>query len=428
MRDENAVVRSIAMSRKNLFELAFTVILLALGLNLISSQLFSWLEEKSLVLLIIGTLLCFVPIIYLLRGFFSERVKRAAFTASIAYNPIKRNLISIRRYDFSEKISDYIEAAFVENSALKTRWEKQPLEPYTYTIHRTDGAKEKADFEVLSKMRFPFDGNLETILPPNAPDGEFSMNFGPLTAKENATIDLLCQAAEYFLLEKLSSHLFGYFNDDRFSWEQLTNYERNDIPSVLLSNTFLELFSRPMPERPAFVEHANEDIDGRINYMDGGSMYQKFRMVLPKGSTVKRPREHEIEIETKKLKICLAAYFPGGLEHISFEFLLYYLGCTNLLEVAMYRANIEISISVKPWAMFSTTGWEYYHWVDSFLDEIEQSASQSSFLSRINWESTLTSIDCARNIMHLMQDGHGDGKKVPHESKQTTNDGAIVHN
>lgn len=303
---------------------------------------------------------------------------------------------------------------------MKTRWKKQPLEPYTYIIQRDDGTEEKASVEVLSKMRFPFDSNLETILPPNALDGEFSMKFEPLKAKENATIDLLCQAAEYFLLDSLSSHLYGYFNDNRFNWKYLTEYRRNDIPSILLSNTFLELFTRPMLERPFFVEDADEDIDGRISHLHEGPTYQKFRMILPKGSIVKRLREHEIEIETKKLKIRLAACFPGGMEHISFEFLLYYLGCTNLLEIAMYRANIEISISVKPWAMFSNTGWEYYGWIDSFLDEIEQSASQNNFVSKINWESTLTTIKCTRNILQLMGDSSAGGPKEASEVTKIT--------
>ena len=84
------------------------------------------------------------------------------------------------------------------------------------------------------------------------------------------------------------------------------------------------------------------------------------------------------------------------------DFLLYYLGCTNLLDIAMYRADIDVSISVKPLAMLSGSGWNYYHWVDSFLREVEQSVSRDSFVHRINWENTISIIECARNILDLM--------------------------
>ena len=63
---------------------------------------------------------------------------------------------------------------------------------------------------------------------------------------------LIIEATEYYVLEKLSSHLTDYFNRPHFDEQELHTFARNDIPDVLLSNRFLELFSKPMEDRPLF--------------------------------------------------------------------------------------------------------------------------------------------------------------------------------
>lgn len=135
-----------------------------------------------------------------------------------------------------------------------------------------------------------------------------------------------------------------------------------------------------------------------ISHKHGGSRYHNLRLILPEGSIIKRPHDYEVEIETKKLKMRLAAHFNGSIAAIDHEFLYYYLGFVNLFDIFTYQIFIDISISVKLGALFTSAGWDYYHWVDSFLEEIEQSISQDAFFKRINWETTLTLLQCEKPL------------------------------
>jgi hypothetical protein len=403
MKDENKVVRGIAINRRNLIELIVSAILLAFGINLLAGQVLNWLQIKPLLVFLLGSLLCFFAIGYTFFSLFGRRTKKTTFKAFIAYNPMEKELISVPRYDYAQGLDIYVSAAFAENEALKIRWDRQPLEPYKFFLIDKDGKSKKVGREVLSQMRWAIDGSHEMILPP---DGQLATDFLAVSPSENETARLLVEATEYYLLEKLSTHLKGYFDDEKFNESKLVEFARKNIPSVLLSNIFLEQFSRPMIERLAFVEEAlnprqkEEGLEsiGLMSFKHGGSWYHNFCLVLPKGSTIKRPHDYEIEIETRKLKIRLATCFNGSIAALDNEFMYYYLGYANLFDIFTYQILIDIHISVKLGALFTSSGWEYYHWIDSFLEEIEQAVSQDAFFKRINWETTLTHLQCEKRL------------------------------
>lgn len=415
MNEEDTVVRETAISRKGLVELIILVILLSFGINLIADQLFNWLQEKSFIILLLGTIFCLTPIAYAFVVLFRTRKKQLRIEGCLAYNPIKKELVPIERYAFSETICEYIQAAFAENPALKTRWERQPLEPYQIMVLTEDGQKEKVDHGLLSKLRIPIDGTTEAFLPS---DMDFSMHFHPISVDENDTVRLITEAMECFLLEQLSIQLESHFNNEQFNKKYLTVYERRDIPDMLLTNTFLELFSRPMTERVAFVDttfenrETGKETTESISYEFGGSRYRRFRLILPKGSRLKRLTPNTIEIQTKKVRIALTTQFNGKLGGLGFAFRNYYMGTTNLFDLATYAASIEVHISIKLRTLLSGAGWNYYHWINSFLKDIEQEVSLDAFLTRINWESNLALLTCLKhmpNAPHIHQDAGNSG-------------------
>jgi len=364
MRDEDTVVRGIAISRKNLVELIVIAILLSFGINLIAGQLLGWLNEKPSIILLIGILLCLVAIVYTLLSLFGSRTKSHTYEAFLIDGPAKDNITPVPGYELAEEVHNYLQGAFAENSALLRLWQEQPKE---------------AD-------------------------------------------RLLTEVIEYCILRTLSNHLEEYFHGKTFKKENLTTYGRVDIPSVLLSNRFLELFSQPMAQRPAFIGMIDNDIDNTVAaWGANGAFFEKFDLILPKGSIVKRPEKSKIAIETKKLKILIAVRYDGYSTNLPRNFEELYLHLPHEVEYTdegprvlynPYEIHVDIQITVKSRAMLSNSGWEYYRWVDSFLERIEKEVSREAFFNRIQWESVVSLLECLKPPSHLSQQ---------HDQKDTNN-------
>ena len=355
-KNKHAIVQGIAISRKNLIELIVVAILLAFGVNLIASHVIALAILSPLVTVLIGAALCFGSVLYLAARLLGRRVENRSYEAFLIYNKKKNEIIPVPRYKFSESICHYIRDAFAENPALKIIWEKEPLKnPFV-----TESNKGKN--------------------------------------KRQTSAQLLSEAVEYFVLSSLSTHLTDYFAAENFKKENLKEYGREDVPEVLLRNRFLELFSRPMEDRLAFVNETLEEkaqTDGEVVMAyDENAYYEKFELVLPNKSIIRRPADNKIEIETKKLKMSLTVRFgsfgpirPEGFEQC-------YLGMNTWEDINEYTLCMDIQVSMKLRTLFSRTGWEYYYWVDSFLDGIEDEISKDAFFDRIDWEAVYTLLQC----------------------------------
>ena len=355
-KNKHAIVQGIAISRKNLIELIVVAILLAFGVNLIASHVIALAILSPLVTVLIGAALCFGSVLYLVARLLGRRVENRSYEAFLIYNEKKNEIIPVPRYNFSESICQYIRDAFAENPALKIIWEKEPLKnPFV-----TESNKGKN--------------------------------------KRQTSAQLLSEAVEYFVLSSLSTHLTDYFAAENFKKENLKEYGREDVPEVLLRNRFLELFSRPMGDRLAFVNETLEEkaqTDGEtVMAYDENAYYEKFELVLPNKSIIRRPADNKIEIETKKLKISLTVRFEGFGTILPEGFEQCYLGMNTWDDINECTLSMGIQVSMKLRTLFSRTGWEYYYWVDSFLDGIEDEISKGAFFDRIGWEAVYTLLQC----------------------------------
>jgi hypothetical protein len=155
-------------------------------------------------------------------------------------------------------------------------------------------------------------------------------------------------------------------------------------------------------DKTAYTMH--EDVETNTNYL-----YHHFRMVLPKGSKVKRLPDHQIEIETKKLKMILSVKFETRMLAFDPLFLYFYMSNKHLLERFAYEIKIDIQVSVKWHSLLTSSGWDYYQWVDSFLSVIEDEVSEKAFMHRIHWEDALTVLLCLENTEVNVKEG----QKIP---------------
>lgn len=351
-----SIVQDISNSYEYMLKLIVTTVILAFGINLISSQFVATVNFSPVTTIILGLILCSAALIYLFYKLLYGSFKKHEFHAFILYDSKENKLVKVPRYDFSEDIQLYFESAFNENLALENQWKKNSLHDF-----------------------YCFNGNTE---------------------EDNKSVKLIVEAAQYYLLKRLSIHLTDYFAHKDLEEHNLKKYGRVDIPEVLLSNKFLDLFSRPMTERSAFIDENDEENESEfegevISVYSNGAYYDKFELVLPLKSKLKKPNDTKIEIETQRLKISMETQFDGCNASFPRGFEKYYLGIDDKdFRFKAFEIKIDINVDMKLRSIFSRLGWEYYYWIDSFLNDIDQQVSPEVFFTRINWETALTTIQC----------------------------------
>jgi hypothetical protein len=330
--------------KSNLIEILIIAILVALGVNISSSGLLVILNCSQFQSITIGGLLLIIGALFLLKKARPINTGEFKFEGVICSESESRELLSIDGYELSEDISRFVKALCSENKAFKKQWFEKPIG-----------------------------------LNPSFKNGKISLSYG----KSNG---LLIEALEYYILRELSLHLSSHFNNDEMSEALLVKVGRKDIPSVLLENRFLELFSKPMDEREPFLDRGESSFNGKVvsAYGKEGAYYDRFEMILPKGSKIKRENNRSITLSTKRFRLNFKPIFMGMNSNLPRNFEELYLG-KEFGAVSVFTVSLELKIEFSVKALFTAKGWEYYWWLDSFLNEIENSFSCEKFYSKISW-------------------------------------------
>lgn len=355
MTHNNRPTTALNAARREVAGILIVAVTTGLGVNLLSSGFgigldlsARWLVAFGLAL--IGLSICVTTLI-LRRNLVRDITYEGVFTI----DSLSRRVIPFERYEFSEQMAEHVTAIGTENAAMRNLWTKTPF--------RTPSISPKST--------------------------------------RSESVKMVIESIEYFALRELSAELEEYFNKNSVvDTKQIVTKKTNDIPSVLLDNRFLSLFSRPMQERVAFTvggeETRTEELDGvRVTrtvvaaWGERGEIYEAFELVLPKGSEVARLDDGAIQITTAHFEMTLTSRFDGFNSVLPQDFEQLYLGLDHR-SVSTYKINIEVRIQFKPWAVLSQDGWEYYRWVDSYLERIKRSFEFESFIKQIDWDRTLT--------------------------------------
>lgn len=385
---EFGLLKALLSGRGALLELFFAAVLLALGVNLLASGLAALSNITSGQLILASSVLIAISFGLIARKLLERRHVQRKFSGLFVYNKQKNELVCIPAYEFSEAISGYLASLFSENEATRKLWDKEPLSSI-------------------------FDYNNESKR---------------VTLRQVASRALIREATEYFLLNCLSTHLAGYFNQSPFDKNLLKEFEREDVPTVLFKNRFLDVFSRPMIERPAFVDSAlsREARPGKVVSALGPNRvrYESFDLVLPREAKVSRVAEGKIEIDTPKLTLHLEAKFNGMNTNLPRGFARLYLNESSTLETHTYDVEVEVSVVFKALALFHHSGWDYYMWLDSFLDSLEHRFSSSAFFERIDWDSVMAVARAMRQAPDLDSRKETDSvKEVPEATTENQGPG-----
>jgi len=360
-------------------QLLASAALLALGVSLFASAVSNSLQPWALWLISISILL--ISIYWIAKQTIPSRDIKQDLEGFVLVNPENSKVISVPRYRFSYRLNSYIVGLFAENSAIKDLFVNDP-------IHKS--------FEIDAKTR---------------------------TAKLRVTEAgrLVIEATEYYILETLSSHLTDYFNKQDLDSDGLQELVRNDLGQIVLSNRFLDTFSRPMQERSVFGMSGKLGNSDKVvsSFGPNGVLYSRFDLTLPVGATVKRYSPTSIIIATPKFDLSFKIMFQGTNTNLPPNFSELYLDGTSSGSDTVYEIKISTSVKFKLGALLSRSGWEYHAWLDSFLSRLESEFSMEAFLENIKWESAVTVSRVVKSILSSEKDAIGTATPDKPESPET---------
>lgn len=357
IKEHRRFVENILAGRSAILELILAGVLLAIAVEFLAAWATAQTSAESFQTAITGVLLLLLALLlWLRRSMAQTRHRRIRLDGFLVYLRKDNMLVDIPRYRYGSAIYDFFVAAFAENTALKTLWDKEPLT------------------EVF----------------------KFDKDKGVTHLSNNHSMQLVREATEYFVLDRLSTHLTDYFNKAEFDKDQLHEYKRDDVPDILLKNRFLELFSRPMDQRPHFVDHTLGDKTSGVvvsSFGKGGVRYDRFDLVLPRSTRVSRCNDGTIRIQTKRFTLCIRVKFDAMGTVLPRQFEEFYLGLKNHSEFAEYKVTLELDVAFRTRSYFTATGWDYHQWIDSFMVSIEDDFSEDTFIAELNWPVVLTLIE-----------------------------------
>lgn len=236
---KNNVTERLSVSRTALIEILVVGFLVGVCASLSGTLVYENLKGHSGWIYVSLVILLVWCIFFLSKKFTRSGKATISVKGFLIHLKEENKIQSISRYRLSEQISQYLDSAFNENEALKRQWDKESL------LH------------------------------------VFSQKQG-----ESATgsVKLIREAAEYYLIETLSMHLTDYFNQESYDKSLLNELSREDVPSILLSNRFMELFSAPMENRAVFEPQDRGDDAGVVvmSMVKNGAFYSRFDLVLQK--------------------------------------------------------------------------------------------------------------------------------------------------
>jgi len=337
--NDNNQIKKLLNSKQSLIEVILIASLIGIGINFISTSVFEIfnLKHRNTIFLTIGGFLLILSAIYFAFKIFQRRKVSRHYKGFIVFKKEEQLPMECDGYEYSEELRRNFDAAFSENKALKHIWESDQSDP-------------------IDKFK------------------------------------IVIEATEYYLIDTLSTHLSDYFNNSHFNKNQIEELSRKHIPHVLLENRFLELFSKPMEQREQFIQSVEKEKKEKsvgkviMSYGESGALFKDFDLVLPKKSTVKKDN-NSFTIETPRFNLTFKIVYGGFGSVLPSGYVNDYLGFDSYTDQMTNQINLEVEIDYKWTSFFFNTGWNYYEWLDLFLEKIESEFSKNHYFKTIQWDT-----------------------------------------
>ena len=394
MRDKGThKVADTLAERREFLSIVIIAIVLAIGTNLLASWISSSAPDRQAHSLWLGILLTSLPLVYLALRLVASRHISHLVEAVFILDPDENQLVPVPRYKFSEDLCRTLQAAFLENEALEAAWKAEPL-----SISLSSGNDESNDPNPTDR-----DSGSDTVTkkedtPRSSYIAIVRQRKSETTTRPRSAI-ILQEAVEFVILDELSTHLSGYFQNLPENDKLVTEYTRKDVPNLLLENRIVSLLTTPLEDRAVFLEcsFADNPPPGEIESIIGsdGSMYSRFNLTLPKDTKVSRPAPGVVKLENSRLVLELAVHYEGFSANLPMGFEESFLG-RSFGRLEPHLVHIRFAANIKLPALLQASGWEYHKWVDSFAKSLEEFASFDEFIEHIGWRIVATQLRAMR--------------------------------
>ena len=117
---------------------------------------------------------------------------------------------------------------------------------------------------------------------------------------------------------------------------------------------------------------------------EDGAIFDRFELILPTGAVVSRVDPASVRVRTRRLSMQIGVGFEGFSAVLPRRFDKFYLG-VRFDDIDSYMVNLRIDVRFAWWALFTPAGWEYYRWLDSFVEKISKAFSFERFIADVGW-------------------------------------------
>lgn len=348
-------------------EVLIISVIVALGINLLSTGLTSLfnLDNNTLLLIIIGSVLSilviFLYMILRIKSFDSVTEINGCFI----FNKRKKDILPINNFQVSIDMKDYLNALLLERKD-----EKEKLDKCDYI-------------------------NSEDCYAPNEFEDDYFKN-------------IISSLIEYLILNNLSSYLNDYYNE---TTDNVIEYNINNLPDEIKNNIFLSTIAKDISTRDVFgrkniglseICRKNDSGDEEvfISRTSDGYIYNKFIMLLPKYSKIYKDYINELTIDTRYYKIKIRWYFNYYGSNVDNEFYQYVLKKKRNWDYDDdFNFQIQVDVSFKPSLIFNKNKMKHYAWLDEILNNLIDYFDYNNFLEQINWNLIKNLLNCSDDYL-----------------------------
>ena len=327
--------------RIKIVEIIISAILVAISLTLLSQmKVYSFLS---------GALLFVTSLYWIYREFF-KKIFSKKLSGFFIYNTITNKLIQVPNYGYSENLGRYLKAAFLENNNITELWVEEPLKNI------------KSHFQN-------------------------SISKGKIAIPRIGSIKLIREATEYFIIEKLNNFLEDYYNLK--PRKDIDSLKLRKIELKKMDNPFLNIFSNPLKNRPAFnnIYLYDNTVECATRL---GHYYKNIKINLPNKSSIYKNKDGFITIETPICKINFLVDFNGINTNLPDYFESEYLSLKNENEYEIFYVGINIDININFSAFIFKRRMESIEWIDEYLNNLICTFSKDKLFQKLNWTAIST--------------------------------------
>lgn len=360
----SGIIGEVLRKRAEVASIILIAAFLSLGINLIANVL-DKVRYGIVFYLLIGLALITIPLCYVIAPLLKMRKQKRQYKGFVIYRKKTNRLYPVSMYHFSEEMCKYLDAAFLENKWLLKAWENDPLSEAMECVFEEDENEEEQEIKAKEMEK-----------------------------KGKRSSQIICEAAEFFVLNKLCV-LSSYLDREEFDKKKIKSFVGKRIPIGLLENRFMRLFFKPIEKRSVFKDEFPDQRNFDNVYSataDNGAIFERFQLMLPLGSSVRRLKRNVIEIKTDRFTLSIETKTGAYCTILPRYFEDYYLGLNDHNDRSEIEVEVNIEVVFNISTVISFKGWKYYQWIDEFLEDLKNELSKDAFLKTINWEHVLAVI------------------------------------